>query len=618
MAAGARRGGADVASAARRPGIGRALATVGAWTLASRLLGFARDIAIAATLGASPAAEAFLVAFSLPNMFRRFFAEGAFNMAFVPLFAKRLEGERLARGPGEVAPPVSVVTAQIAAGAADGGACASDAASAEAASGGLPAPGHDGSQDAEPTRGPSDDGGAGAEPAPAGAPGEALSFARDAFTGLATVLVAFTVVATILMPALVLAMASGFAEDERFDLAVLYGRIAFPYILLISLAALLSGVLNATGRFAAAAAAPLLLNALFLAAIGAAVAFGWPVGLALSWTVPIGGAAQLALVWVAASRAGYRLVPRRPRLTPALRRLAIIAAPAMLAGGVVQVNLLVGRQVASHFEGAIAWLSYADRLYQLPLGTVGIAMGVVLLPDLSRRLQARDAEGARAALSRAGEVALALTMPASVALVAIPLPIVAVLFRRGAFGAEDAAATALAVAVYGAGLPAFVMQKVLQPLYFARHDTRRPFRYALAALVVNAGVAVALAPVIGYIAAALGTTLAAWGMLWLLWRGARGMGEAAHLDARFADRLWRILVASAVMGAALWLAARATAPLLAGPGAVMALAGLVVLGIGVYGLAGRLLGAFRIRSYARPCAGERGSGGMHAPSLTSP
>ena len=605
MGSGERRGNAGMADAApgaagpaRRSGIGRALATVGGWTLASRLLGFARDIAIAATLGASPAAEAFLVAFSLPNMFRRFFAEGAFNMAFVPLFAKRLEAERLAdrRGgepPGPLAAGAAPETAADAAGAASGiatGAGTADAASAETAAGAIPSltphPGAPGGGGIEPE---------GEEPAARTAvPGAALAFARDAFTGLATVLIAFTAIATILMPALVLAMASGFAEDERFGLAVLYGRIAFPYILLISLAALLSGVLNATGRFAAAAAAPLLLNLLFLAAIGLAVASGWPVGLALAWTVPVAGAAQLALVWVAASRAGYRLVPRRPRLTPELRRLAVIAAPAMLAGGVVQVNLLVGRQVASHFEGAIAWLSYADRLYQLPLGVVGIAMGVVLLPDLSRRLQAGDAAGSRAALSRAGETAMALTLPAAVALVAIPLPIVAVLFQRGAFEAEDAAATALAVAVYGAGLPAFVMQKVLQPLYFARHDTRRPFRFAVAALVVNAGVAVALAPILGYIAAALGTTLAAWGMLWLLWRGARGMGEAAHLDARFADRLWRVTLASAFMGGALWLAARAAAPLLAGPGGALALAALVLFGMAVYGLAGRALGAFRV------------------------
>ena len=192
------------------------------------------------------------------------------------------------------------------------------------------------------------------------------------------------------MPWLVLAMASGFRGDERFDLAVVYGRIAFPYILFISLAALLSGVLNATGRFVAAAAAPVLLNVLFISAMVLADLKGWPVGDTLIWAVPVAGIAQLALVWVAASRAGFRLGFSRPRLTPEMKHLAAVAFPAMLAGGVVQINLLVGRQVASFFDGAIAWLSYADRLYQLPLGVVGIAIGVVLLPDLSRRLRADD------------------------------------------------------------------------------------------------------------------------------------------------------------------------------------------------------------------------------------
>ena len=585
---------AEAPAAARRPGIGRALATVGVWTLASRILGFARDIAIAATLGASPAAEAFVVAFSLPNMFRRFFAEGAFNMAFVPIFAKKLEGERLADAQNGAAArdaraaPRDVAHASGAPTPVGPGAPEWDAAAAARS-----APG-----DAVQAAGPAipvapeapEEGSAG-RPGGGGPEQDALGFARDALTALATVLVAFTALATIAMPALVLLMAAGFAGDERFDLAVLYGRIAFPYILLISLAALLSGVLNAVGRFAAAAAAPVLLNVLFLLAIGLAVALGWPVGLALAWTVPVAGAAQLALVWVAASRAGFRLVPRRPRITPELRRLAVIAAPVMLAGGVLQVNLLVGRQVASQFEGAIVWLSFADRLYQLPLGMVGIAMGVVLLPDLSRRLRAEDTRGAQMALSRASEVALALTLPAAVALVAIPGPIVSVLFERGAFEARDAEATAWAVAVYGLGLPAFVMQKVVQPLYFARHDTRRPLNYALAALVVNAAVAVGLIPVMGYLAAALGTSVASWAMLWLLWRGARSMGDAARLDARFADRAWRIVVASLVMGGALWLAARAMAPLFAGPAA---LAALVALGAATYALAGRTLGAFRI------------------------
>lgn len=492
--------------------------TVGAWTMASRVLGFVRDIMIAAFLGAGPVAEAFLIAFSLPNMFRRFFAEGAFNMAFVPMFSKKLEGDEDPQG-----------------------------------------------------------------------------FAQDAFAGLAGVLIVVTVIALLAMPWLVIAMASGFVGDERFDLAVDYGRIAFPYILFISLAALLSGILNATGRFIAAAAAPVLLNVLFVGAMVLADTMGWPIGDALAVAVPIGGIAQLALVWWAASRAGFTLRPAWPSLTPDIKRLAIIAAPAALAGGVVQINLLVGRQVASFFDGAIVWLSLADRLYQLPLGVVGIAIGVVLLPDLSRRLQAKDVTGGQNAFNRAGEIALALTIPAAVALAVIPIPLVAVLFERGAFTATDTQATALAVAVYGLGLPAFVLQKVLQPLYFAREDTKTPFYYALVALAVNAVIAIGLAPVIGYIAAAIGTTLAGWAMAYLLWRGSRDMGAAAALDDRFRTRLARILAASTVMGAVLWVAARLGASAFdGGPERYLALAALVALGMTVYFGAGQMLGAFRL------------------------
>ncbi len=511
--------------------------TVGVWTMASRIMGFIRDISIAAFLGTGPVAEAFLIAFSLPNMFRRFFAEGAFNMAFVPMFSKKLEGDE---------------------GAAE--------------------------------------------------------FARDAFAGLGAVLLIFSVLAILFMPALVFAMASGFAGDERFALAVLYGRIAFIYILFISLAALVSGVLNATGRFAAAAAAPVLLNLILVAMLALADA-GVLSGLTIAPEVAPGvegrhygdmlvigvvlaGAAQLAMLLAAAARAGYRFRLRQPRLTPELKRLAIIAAPAALAGGVVQVNLLIGRQVASWFDGAVAWLSYADRLYQLPLGVVGIAIGVVLLPDLSRRLRAEDTEGSRNAFNRAGEMALALTVPAAVALCVIPLPLVSVLFERGAFDAVDAEATALAVAVYGAGLPAFVLQKVLQPLYFAREDTKSPFYFALAAMVINAVAAVGLAPLIGYIAAAIGTTVAGWAMAALLWRGTKAMGEAATLDTRFVARTLRVLAASAVMGAGLWAGAQALAPWFEGGAErYLALALLVLGGIAIYGAAGLALRAFAFSDF---------------------
>ena len=495
--------------------------TVSFWTLLSRVLGFVRDVLIAGFIGPGVLMDAFVAAFRLPNMFRRFFAEGAFNAAFVPMFSKKVEG-------GD----------------------------------------------------------------------DALGFARDAFAGLATVLIVFSALAVLAMPWLVAAMAGGFIGDSRFDLAVLYGRIAFPYILFISLAALLSGVLNAVGRFVAAAAAPVLLNVLCIAAMTWAVLRGWDVGDALAWTVPVAGVAQLALVWGAARRAGYALTPRRPRLTPDLRRLAVIAAPAALAGGVMQVNLLIGRQVASFFEGAIAWLSYADRLYQLPLGVVGIAVGVVLLPDLSRRLRAGDAAGGADAFNRAAEFSLALTIPAAVALVVIPVPLVSVLFERGAFAADDTAATALAAAVYGLGLPAFVMQKTLQPLYFAREDTRRPFHYAVVSMVVNAVVAIGLAPVIGYIAAAFGTTLAGWAMVWLLWRGSRGMGDAAGLDERFKRRLWRIVLAALLMGGLLWAAVLLVGPWL-GVSLLRYAALALIVGIGMVGYfgIGHLLGAFRLSEF---------------------
>lgn len=507
----------------------RGFLTVGAWTLLSRIFGFLRDVLVAAYLGTGPVAEAFLVAFSLPNMFRRFFAEGAFNTAFVPLFSKKLESGEDPRG-----------------------------------------------------------------------------FAEDAFSGLAFIVLLVTLVAMVAMPWLVLAMAGGFAGDERLPLAVAYGRICFPYILFISLTALLSGLLNAGGRFVAAAGAPVLLNLVFIAAMLTGDLAGWDMGLTMAWATPLTGLAQLALVWIAAARMGYPLRLRRPRMTPDLKRLLIIAGPAVLAGGVVQVNLLVGRQVGSFFDGAIAWLSYADRLYQLPLGVVGIAIGIVLLPDISRRLKAGDIFGSRYALSRATEFALFLTLPAAVALMVIPIPLVSVLYERGAFTGADTVPTALALAVYGAGLPAFVLQKVLQPLYFAREDTRTPFRFALWSMVVNAALAIGLAPFLGFIAAALGTTLAGWAMTFQLWWGTRTMGEDARADDRLRARLPRVLAASLGMGVWLWGVETLLSDALAADGhRYWALALLVVTGMAVYGLAAFALGAFRLSDFRAGVSRQR-------------
>ncbi len=503
---------------ARQTRLVRGFFTVGFWTLVSRILGFCRDVIFAAVLGAGPAAEAFLVAFSLPNMFRRIFAEGAFNTAFVPMFSKRLQTGTDPRG-----------------------------------------------------------------------------FAEEAFSGLAGFLIIFFVAAQVLMPVLVLAMASGFVGDGRFDLAVLLGRIAFPYLILISLAALVSGILNATGRFAAASAAPVLLNACFISVLLASHKFGWDPALSLAWSAPVAGIAQLGLVWVAAARAGFAIRIRIPRLTGDMRRLAVIAAPAALAGGVVQINLLIGRQVASFQDGAVAWLNYADRLYQLPLGVVGIAIGVVLLPELSRKLAEGDEAGGNHALNRAAELSLGLALPASVALAVVPLPLVSVLFERGRFDATDSAATAAALIIYGAGLPAFVLQKVLQPLYFAREDTRTPFRFAAIAMLVNAAVAIGLMPVFGYLSAAIGASLSGWALVLLLWRGARQMGAASRPDSRLQRAIPGILVASLVMGACIFGLASLTGEMFRQPGIrYVALGFLVLVGMLVYGVMLLLLSVYSV------------------------
>jgi putative peptidoglycan lipid II flippase len=487
----------------------------------SRVLGLLREIILFGIIGPGPVLDAFVVAFRLPNMFRRFFAEGAFNAAFVPIFSKKYQ--------------------------------------------------------------------TGDDPD---------SFASDALNGLAIVLLGLTAVAMVFMPVLVWATAGGFGGTERFDLAVDFGRVMFPYIFFISMAALLSGILNAGGHFAAAAAAPVLLNVLVIAALLGATVTGRPAAVYLIWSVPVAGVAQLMLVWHAARHAGLCLRVGRPRWTPEMRRLVKVAVPAALAGGVMQINLVVGQQVASGFDKAVGWLYGADRLYQLPLGVVGIAIGIVLLPDLSRKLKAKDVTGARAAYSRAAEISLALTLPAAVALFVIPLPLVSVLFERGATTAIDTAAMAQAVAIYGLGLPAFILQKLLQPLFFAREDTRTPLRYAVISMLINAALAFGLIPMFGWLAPAVATSVAGWAMVGLLALGARRFGQEAQFDTRLKTRLWRIAAASTAMGTVLYVSQTIAGQSFQIAGwRYLALIGLVLSGLMSYGVFGQALGAFKLAEY---------------------
>ena len=452
----------------------KSFSTVGAWTILSRIFGFIRDIFIAIFLGSGPVAEAFLIAFSLPNMFRSFFAEGALNLSFVPIFSKKLNNKT-----------------------------------------------------------------------------EAKLFAENTLSYLMVILIVIIIVAQIFMPWLIYAMASGFYEDERFNLTVTYAKITFPYIFFISVTALLCGVMNSLEKFAAAAAFPILLNLIFILSIFLANYFDLDIGLSLSWAVPIAGIFQMLLLWITASRMGFRLIPKFSKLTPDLRRLLRVAGPALFSGGVIQVNLLVGRQVASYYEGGVAWLSYADRIYQLPLGVVGVAIGIVLLPNLARKLANNDSIGSQNSFNRSLEFSLIIALPSATALIIMPDVIIAALFERGVFSSLDTLKTAAALTIYGIGLPAFIGQKIYQPIFYARENTRSPFYFALIAMAVNLTLAVSLAQTFGYLASALGTTIASWTMLLLLKSSSKRYGPATQIDRRNKKVIPKLVIASLIMGTSL-------------------------------------------------------------------
>lgn len=468
----------------------RAFATVGGLTLISRFLGFARDILIAAALGSGAVADAFFVAFRFPNLFRRLFGEGAFNAAFVPLFAKRLSADDKA--------PVTA---------------------------------------------------------------DAKRFAEESMAVLGTALIVLSVVAILAMPWLMAGLAPGFIEDPaKYQLAVSLSQLAFPYLFCMSVVALLSGVLNSLHRYWAAAAAPIALNVVLITAISGAIIAGYAeraeAGYVLAIAVTIAGVVQLLMLWLAVRRAGLRLALRWPRLTPGVKRLVELGIPGVISGGITQINIVIGTVIASLQAGAVSFLYYADRLYQLPLGIVGIAIGVVLLPELSRQLSAGDRARALDTQNRSMEFALLLTLPAAVALAIAADPIISVLFERGAFEAADTTATAAALAAFAIGLPAFVLIKVLQPAFFAREDTKTPMRFAVINMAVNVVGSLALfftfqeMGFMPHVGIALATSIAAWVNAFLLWGKLASIGDFA-LDARLTRNLPLILAASVAMGAAL-------------------------------------------------------------------
>ena len=490
----------------------QAIATVGAVTLVSRVLGFIRDILVAAVLGAGVGADAFFIAFKIPNLFRRLFAEGAFSMAFVPMFAGRLEDSGI----------------QV-----------------------------------------------------------AKNFAEQALSVLFFILLVFVVVLQITMPIVMLVFAPGFIGDPgKFNLVVELTRITFPYLLFISMVSLMAGVLNSLGRFAAAAATPILLNLCLIGAILGLAPYMPSASHALAWGVTGAGVLQLVWLYGVCGRQGVWLKLSRPRFDPDVLDLMKRMIPVAVGAGIYQINLVIDTIIASLLPtGSISYLFYADRVNQLPLGILGVAVGTALLPMLSRQVRSGDTVAALRSQNLAIEISLLLTIPAAVALVVIADPVIRVLFERGAFGTAETEATAAALSVYATGLPAYVLVKALAPGFFGRKDTATPVKISVLCLVTNLALNLILMGPYGHVGIAAATVVSSWlnaGFLaYVLYR--RG-----HLviDSRLSRRLPGMIAASVGMGLALNFAFGLLAHDLVGSTEerVLALVILVLGGMVVYGL----------------------------------
>ena len=449
----------------------RAIATVGSLTILSRVAGFARDIATAALLGAGPMADAFLVALRLPNFLRRFFAEGTFSTAFIPMFSGKLETEGQA---------------------------------------------------------------------------SARAFAEQALAILLAMLVPITALAMVAMPSIVTVLAPGFVDEpEKFAMSVHLSRITFPYLLMVSVVAFFGGILNVVGRFAPFAAAPIVFNLTMIAGLWVGHLVGGEAAIYLSWGVFAAGVVQIVWLGVCVARAGWAIRLVRPRWNPAMRRLFTIMAPSALGAGVLQVNIMIDMILASLLPGgAMSYLYYADRLNQLPLSVIGIAIGTALLPLLSRHMAAGRRNEASYYFCRGLEFALVLGIPAALGLALLAEPIMVTLFQRGKFLPADAVATAWALTGYAIGIPGYVLSKVLNAAFFAQENTKNPVIYAIIGTVSNTVISLSLISFIGHVGIALATGLAAWIQVGFLIRGLKKNG-AVDLDIDFRRRMRGMAVASA-------------------------------------------------------------------------
>jgi putative peptidoglycan lipid II flippase len=495
----------------------RSFLTVSSGTLASRLLGFVRDSALAALLGTGAVADAFLAAFQLVNVGRRLLTEGGLNAALVPAWLRVRE--------------------------ADGAAAAA-------------------------------------------------AFAGRVLGTITLALVAATALLALLMPFVIAALAPGFSGRETLQLATDNARLMLPYLAFAGPVTVMMALLNAKGRFALTAFSPLLFNIALIAVMVVLMIF--PQGTAraaqiIAATTGVAGLLQLSILVL---RRGERIAtPLRVSFDKEIRGFLAKAVPGMMASSAPQLLMVAGAIIASSSPSAVSWLYFANRLVELPLGIVGVAMGTVLIPELTRALRAEDRAGVAHAESRGLELAVGLALPATLGLIVLSEPIVRLLFEHGAFAAADTAATARALTWLTLALPAHVLVKALSPAFFAREDTLTPLVAALLGVVLAIAAAFLLGHWYGADGIAAAIALGAWSMAFrLIRRGAEIFGFSIDPEAK--RRLPRILLSALAMGALLWLATRSLRPALVSSshGLVILLPVLIVGGIAVYGLFLRLFG----------------------------
>ena len=561
----------------------RSMATVSGFTALSRILGFIRDILMGYFLGSSHAADAFFAAFKFPNIFRRIFGEGAFNSAFVPLFSRELtskgrkEAMHFASQTFSTLAIVLLIITIIA----------------------IPlmswitmvhAPGFSA---VKTFRGDSNNNEVSFDIKIKGSKAiyfvienggnaeiknitlvknnndtENLLDQSDWLSEKGKLIKKYSLskdknFTRIKGNALIKNSKEGNTNlsiyrnhPDTFNLTVTLSKITFIYLLCMALVAHMSGVLNTIKIFGMPAAAPVLLNMTFLAGFLISSIFwglkGDPVKYAhvAAWCVFVAGFLQLGTLYLTCFRKGLRIKLCKPKISPQIKRLFILMGPGVLAAGIQQINLLVGSIIASFREGAISYLYYSERVYQLPLGVIGIGLGVILLPEVTKRLRNGDQIGAITSMNRGIELAMLLTIPASIALIVIPYPIISTLFQHGAFTAEDANLTALSLAGFAIGIPGYVLVRVLQPGYFARENTKTPMLIAGVTVIVNIVFSIILFDSLGHIGIAIATSIAAWVNVALLLFGLRNFWKP---DARLKSRMPKIFIASIVMGSLLWI-----------------------------------------------------------------